>query len=216
MRHILSTVLWFVLVPTIALADDVASEIAAKRFQTFLDIKAIQPRLSGYLDISSVNDWLMFYPADFCQFHIDGSASKAGELRFIVTCPRFAYARSALTFRFETRSDTPATLYLQSLLSDTVDVSDFEYEQFLEKPFSYYGSFQSAMTRNVSLAFLVNDKFDRHGTLMALLGVLRDDGGYKCVVLLCRPPRCRSIANSGIRIRSLSPWTSSILMTWCC
>ncbi len=183
MRCFLLALVLLVSTPAFAVDDDQLSEMARKRFLTFTDIKAIQPRASDFLPISSVSDWTMFYPTTVCQFQIDGAANKSGESRFIVTCPRFAYAKSAVTFRFETRSNTPQTLYLTSVLSDTVDVSHFEYEQFLEKPLTYYGSFQSAMQRDVSLAFLVNERLDESGTLLALLGLLRDDGGYRCFTI---------------------------------
>lgn len=135
-----------------ALAEDLTSDTAAEQaFRTFYSIKAWAPRTQP-IDVGDRALWERHFPSRTCTWRKQAIKAAAADIAIFSSCPAYVGSRR-ISFEFHGKLGE-SDLYLKRVNVEGKELSVQEYENFIDHPFTSYGSYQTLLQTNDGIRVL--------------------------------------------------------------
>lgn len=129
-----------------ALAEDLGSDPAAEQsFRSFNSVKAWAPRTQP-IDIGDRVLWERHFPSRTCTWRKQAIQVETADTAIFSSCPAYIGSRR-ISFEFHGKSGE-GDLYLKRVNVEGKELSVVEYENFIDHPFTGYGSYQTLLQTN--------------------------------------------------------------------
>ncbi|UGV24858.1 hypothetical protein E0H22_03690 [Rhodopseudomonas boonkerdii] len=129
-----------------ALAEDSKSDPAAEQsFRSFHSIKAWAPRTQP-IDIGDRAVWERHFPARTCTWRKQAIQAPNADIAIFSSCPAYVSSRR-ISFEFHGKAGD-VDLYLKRVKVEGKELSLQEYENFIDHPFTSFGSYQTLLQTN--------------------------------------------------------------------
>jgi hypothetical protein len=162
-----------------ALAEDLTSDTAAEHaFRSFYSIKAWAPRTQP-IDIGDRALWERHFPTRTCTWRKQAIQVATADIAIFSSCPAYIGSRR-ISFEFHGKAGD-SEVYLKSVNVEEKELSVLEYENFIDHPFTSYGSYQTLLQTNDRMRVLLQAGTRDISSIDHFLSTA-ESAGYSCFV----------------------------------